>query len=185
MKREDRLIFLTALVLVIYAISIFISYGTFIFPLPLNEFILLVVGFQFFWWNREQGFPALLILLIGVLALFGSQVFWSMFLSNEAMQSMVDSYLIDMFGVMSYFCIILFAISQTLRQKTFVSLGLSSLFALSFLFGSIFNFPLFVLGSYAIMIVSNLHKPVFQPLHLIWILLFILKGSEVISFLLN
>ena len=185
MKREDRLIFLIALVLIFYAISIYISHGAFIFPLPLNEFILLVVGFQFFWWNKKQGYPALLILLIGVFAILGSQVFWSMLLSNVAMQSMMESYLIDMFGVLSYFCIILFAISQSLRQKTALSLGLSSLFAGSFLFGEIFNYPLIVLGSYAIMIVSNLHKPVFQPLQLIWILLFILKGSEVISFLLN
>lgn len=185
MKREDRLIFLTALTLIVYAFSIYFSSRAFIFPIPLNEFILLIVGFQFFWWNKEQGFPALIILLIGLFALFGSQVFWSMLLSDVAMQSMVDGYLIDMFSVMSYFCIILFAISQSLRQKTALSLGLSSLFAVAFLFGEIFNYPIVVLGSYAVMIISNLHKPVFQPLHLIWILLFILKGSEIISFLLN
>jgi len=185
MKREDRLIFLTVLTLVVYAVSIYFSAGSIIFPLPLNEFILLIVGFQFFWWNKEQGFPALLVLLIGLLAVFGSQVFWSMLLSGVAMQSLMDSFIIDLFSIMSFFCVILFAISQSLRQKTALSLVFSSVFAISFLFGEIFNYPLIVLGSYAVMIVSNIHKPVFQPLHLIWILLFILKGSEIISFLLN
>lgn len=185
MKREDRLIFLTALILVVYAVSIFMSYGSLVFPLPLNEFILLIVGFQFFWWNKEQGFPALLVLLIGLFAVLGSQVFWSMLLPEIAMQSMMDSYLIDLFTILSFFCIILFAISQSLRQKTALSLGLSSLFAVAFLFGEIFNYPTVVLASYAVMIVSNIHKPVFQPLNLIWILLFILKGSEIISFLIN
>ncbi len=185
MKKEDRLIFLTSLTLVIYAFSIYFSHDAFLFPIPLNAFILFVVGFQFFWWNKSQGFPALLVLLIGMLSLLGSQVFWSMFLSDEAMQSMMDSYLIDLFAIMAYFCILLFAISQTLRQKTVLSLVLSSLFAIFFLYGEIFQYPLIVLASFGLMIFSNIHKAVFQPLHLIWILLFILKGSELISYLLN
>ena len=44
MTKEVRVLFLTVLTLVFYAVSIFLSQGAFIFPFPLNELILLVVS---------------------------------------------------------------------------------------------------------------------------------------------
>tara|TARA_R110002072_G_scaffold10821_1_gene49990 strand:- start:639 stop:1196 length:558 start_codon:yes stop_codon:yes gene_type:complete len=184
MLKEDRLIFIVTLTLVVYASSIYLNQGAFIFPFPFNNIILLLVGFQFFFWNRKLGFPALLLLLIGLFAALGTKYYWSTFLSYEAMVSLDKSLITDVFLLCSYFCIILFAISSSLRQKTWVTLILTALFCTLFIYGQIFGELLFVIISYLIMIISNLYKPVFQPLHLIWILLFILDGSQLISFLL-
>ena len=184
MVREDRVIFIVALTLFIYAFASLLQLGSFLFPIPANNIILLIVGIQYFFWNKEQEFPALLVLLIGLLATVGTEYYWATFLPNDAMQSLSESAILDVFMLMSYLCIILFAVSASLRQKTWISLGLASLFGILFIYGQVFDQLLFVVLSYAIMIISNIHKPVFQPLHLIWILLFLLDGSKLISILL-
>ena len=147
MIKEDRLIFIVALTLLVYATSIYLSQGAFIFPFPFNNIILLLVGTQFFFWNKEQGFPALLLLLIGLFATFGTKYYWSTFLSYESMVSLSESLITDVFLLCSYFCILLFAISSSLRQKTWISIGLTALFCALFIYGQIYGELLVVLIS--------------------------------------
>ena len=183
MTREDRAIFTVALTLFIYAFASLLQVGSFLFPIPANNLILLIVGTLFFFWNKKQGFPALLIFLIGLLAVLGTDYYWATFLSDDAMRSLSESMMTDVFMLCSHLCILLFAISASLRQKTGISLALAALFGLLFIYGQLFDqLPILVL-SYAVMILSNMHKPIFQPLHLVWILLFILEGSKLTSIL--
>ncbi len=184
MSREDRAIFTVALTLFIYAFASLLQLGSFIFPIPVNNLILLVVGTLFFFWNKEQGFAALLIFLIGLLSTLGTSYYWSTFLPDESMRSLSESMITDVFMLSAYFCIILFAISSSLRQKTWISLALASAFGVLFIYGQVYDELIFVVLSYAVMIISNIHKAVFQPLHLIWILLFILEGSKLATLLL-
>lgn len=185
MQKEDRVVFIVALTLFIYAFASLLQVGSFIFPFPLNNLILLIVAAQFFYWNRKQGFPAMLILFTGLLATIGTGHYWSIFLDHNAMTSLTESLITDVFMLCSYLCIILFAISASIRQKNAISIGLTALFVAFFIFGRIFSHLELVVLSYLFMIISNIYKPVYQSLHLIWILLFILDGSQLISFLLN
>ena len=185
MQKEDKLIFLTALTLIVYAVSIYLQQGALIFPFPLNPLLLLIVTTRFFFWHKNQGFPALLLLLMGLFTFLGSEYYWSIILSPETMITFSESLITDVFLLCAYLCLIIFSYNSALRAKNALFILLSIIFVGLFVNGQLFESPISILLSYLVMIGANVYKPVFQPLQLIWILLFILEGSKLISFLLN
>ncbi|MGY8927367.1 MAG: hypothetical protein ACKVJC_08740, partial [Flavobacteriales bacterium] len=60
MQKENKLIFLIALTLTVYATSIYLQQGAFIFPFPLNPILLLLVTARFFFWHKDKGLSAFL-----------------------------------------------------------------------------------------------------------------------------
>ena len=97
MTKEQRLITISTLTLVIFATSIYFRQGVFVFPLPINSFIILIVAIQFTWWNKSQLFPALLLIFIGITSVLGTEVFWTIFISDEAMLQLSETVTTDLF----------------------------------------------------------------------------------------
>jgi len=185
MQKENKLIFLIALTLTVYATSIYLQQGAFIFPFPLNPILLLLVTARFFFWHKEKGLPAFLLLLVGIFTFLGSEIYWSFILVPETMITFSESLITDLFQLGAYICLIIFSVNSALRAKKTLFILLNGIFLTLFIYGQLFESPISILLSYSFMIGANVYKPVFQPLQLIWILLFILDGSKLISFLLN
>jgi DNA replication and repair protein RecF len=53
MSREKRTVFIVILTLLVYALTQFLESGVFLFPFPLFDAILLLISFQFIYWNRK------------------------------------------------------------------------------------------------------------------------------------
>ena len=81
MTKEVRVLFLTALTLSVYAVSIYLNQGALIFPFPLNELILLVVAIQFAFWHHNKRIPTLYILGFGVYSLLAQKNLMARFCS--------------------------------------------------------------------------------------------------------
>ena len=56
MSREKRTVFIVVLTLIVYSVSQFLETGEFIFPFPIFDSILLLIFFQFIYWNRKEIF---------------------------------------------------------------------------------------------------------------------------------
>ena len=187
MIREQRLIQVSTLTVVIFAASIYFQQGSFVFPLPINPFIILIVAAQFAWWNKKQVFPALLLLFIGICSLIGSEVFWSFFISDEAMLQFSETITTDLFSAGTLIGLFTFSIAAAIRQKHILTWSLSVLFIALTLFSQFYSDSsnyfgsLLMLVAMASMMISVLYKPVYQPLHLFWVLLFIIECTKFIS----
>ncbi|MCJ8292496.1 MAG: hypothetical protein HRT58_05135 [Crocinitomicaceae bacterium] len=186
MTREARALFLSMLTLVVYAVSIFISQGSFIFPFPLNEFIFLGISAQFFWWNRlGNKWAGSIAIVAGICAVLSKQFFWTFLYSTEAMEFFMDSLITDYCLLAFYVLVLIGAIATMIRQKKGIALLFSAFFVLAFISGVFYNHALLLLLAYGFMSVSTQLSKAFAPYHLLWILLFILKLTEWLTFFLN
>lgn len=186
MTRETRTLFLGTLTLIVYSVSIFVSQGSFIFPFPLNEFIFLAIATQFFWWNKNGNkIAGLLATLAGICAVLSTQFFWTFVHGPENMTHFMEGLTTDYFLIGFYFLVLIGGIASMIRQKSGIALIFSGLFVLVFIIGVMNNNPLMLLLAYGFMIVSTQITKVFVPYHLLWILLFILKLTEWLTFFLN
>tara|TARA_B110000285_G_scaffold130475_1_gene146588 strand:- start:140 stop:712 length:573 start_codon:yes stop_codon:yes gene_type:complete len=187
MGKERRLITIATLTLVIFAVSIYLRQSAFVFPIPLNPFIVLIVALQFAWWNKNQPFPALLLIFIGACSLLGTEVFWSFFISDETMLQFSETTTTDTFSLAALIGLLVLSISGAIRQKHILTWSLSILFIVLTVLSNLFYDPLnnlgviFSLTAMASASVSVIYKPVYQPLHLFWVLLFILECTKFIS----
>lgn len=186
MTRESRTLFLGILTLVVYATSIFISQGSFIFPFPLNEFIFLAVSSQFFLWNRGGNkLAGILTTTAGICAVLSTQFFWTFIYGPENMMEFMESLTTDYFLIGFYALVLISGIATILRQKKGMALLFSAFFILAFISGVYLNHPLLILLGYGFMVASTQISKVFVPYHLLWILLFILELTKVLTFVLN
>jgi len=187
MTKEQRLITISTLTLVIFATSIYFRQGVFVFPLPINSFIILIVALQFTWWNKNQLFPALLLIFIGITSVLGTEVFWTLFISDEAMLQFSETATTDLFSLFKLLGLITLSVATAIKQNKFLTWFLSLLFVTLILMSEVFcdtsnNFGIiFSLAAMTSASISVIYKPVYQPLHLFWILLFILELTTFIS----
>lgn len=186
MTREVRTLFLGILTLVVYAASIFISQGSFIFPFPLNEFIFLAVSIQFLFlnWKKNRG-PGLLAISAGICGVLSTQFFWTFILSQERMIEFMKGLTTDYFLLAFYALIVVAGVGTMLKQKKGIPLILSAMFLLAFVAGVLLNHSLLLLIAYACMIASTQVKKVYVPYHLLWVLLFVLELTKWLTFILN
>lgn len=186
MTREARVLFVSILTLVVYAVSIFISQGSFIFPFPLNEFIFLGISAQFFWWNRRGNkWAGSIAIVAGICAVLSTQFFWTFLYSTESMEFLMDSLITDYCLIGFYVFVLIGGIATMIRQKKGIALLFSALFVLAFISGVFYNHALLLLLAYGFIVASTQLSKVFAPYHLLWILLFILKLTEWLTFFLN
>lgn len=186
MTREARVLFLSILTLIVYAVSIFINQGALIFPFPLNEFIFLAVALQFFWWNRTGNKSAgLLTSIAGICAVMSTQFFWSFIYGHGTMEFLMDSLTTDYFLLGFYTLVLAAGIITLVKQRKGIPVVLSSLFVIALVAGVILNNSLILVLGYGFMVASTQLMKVFAPYHLLWILLFLLKLTELLTFLLN
>ncbi len=186
MKREARALFLGILTLVVYATSIFISQGSFIFPFPLNEFIFLAISLQFFWWNRRGNkLAGIIAITAGICAVLSTQFFWTFIYGPENMMHFMDGLATDYFLLGFYALVLIGGLATMIRQKKGISLLFGAFFILAFISGIFLNHPMLLLLGYGFMALSTQFSKVFVPYHLLWVLLFILELTKVLTFAVN
>jgi len=185
MTKEVRVLFLTALTLSAYAISIYVNQGALIFPFPLNELILLIVSIQFSIWNYKKRTPTLFILGVAFFAFLGNEIYWSFILEDKAMYSFSSLPLTDIFKLLSAICLLGFSIHTMLAQKKILYQIFSVLFIVLYL-GSLTYFPSYYFF-FALIFMSCglLFQPVNKPFHLFWILLLLLESTKYLTLIIN
>lgn len=185
MTKEYRLLFLVFLTYSIYAASIYINQGAFIFPFPLNELVVFIATMQFAYWNRTKRELSIAFILLGILALAKAQPVWEIFLSSESLRLFYDSIWVDVFILVYSIIVVAIALLITLSQKTLVNVLLFTVFIALYTFALIYNSLILYLLAYSFMVISsyvpkkNLGYP---PL---WILLILLESFKAISLWLN
>jgi len=190
MKKENRLIFITSLTLLSYALIILLDKGVFIFPFPLNEIIILIIALQFSYWNfKKYKVVSLILVLIGLLSSLSNEYYWSILLNFENMNKFSNTIIIDMFLLLKSISIIMLGIIFGKKQKNYMNYILLILFCFTFIIGIIISDYLYssilICFSYIIMIFSIKIKSVFKPVNVFWILLLILESTKLLSICMN
>lgn len=185
MTKEVRSLFLATLTLTVYAFSIYLSQGAFIFPFPLNEFILLIIAIQFAFWNRKHTLPILYVLGISVFAFLGNEVYWSFILEDQKMYQFSSLPITDIFNLLSALCIIGFGFYTFLAQKKSISRLCSIFFIILYISSITYLPPIYMFYGFISMAVGVLIQPVHKPFHLFWILLLILETTKFLTIVLN
>ena len=190
MTKEIRLLFITSLTLFVYALSIFFDEGALLFPFPLNQLIVLIVATQFTLWNfKTHKTASIAMLLIGLFSALGNEFYWAVILNNEKMTLFSRTIATDIFQLLSGTATIALGIYFGKKQNrglTYIFLGV---FCFTFSAGLVTFTPLlsslFLSFSYLTMAISVRITPVFKPIQIFWILLFVLEFSKLLSILLN
>ena len=190
MTKEVRLLFLTSLTLLIYALSIFFDKNILLFPFPLNQLIILIVAAQYTFWNfKTYKTASTAMLLIGLFSTLGNEFYWGILLSYENMTLFSKTIITDVFQLLSGITTIALGVyfgEKQHRGLTYVFLGF---FCFTFIAGLIESDPLLssllLSISYLIMVLSIQIRCVFKPVQVFWILLFVLEFSKLLSIQFN
>lgn len=185
MTKEVRLLFLAGLTLCVYAISIYLSQGAFIFPFPLNELILLIISIQIAYWHRKNKIPALYILGISIFAFLGNEIYWSFILEDQKMYQFSSLPITDIFNLLSALCIIGFGVYNSLAQKNNIAKLCSILFVILYISSITYLPSIFFFYALISMSIGLLIQSVHKPFHLIWFLLLILESTKFLTLTLN
>lgn len=185
MTKEARLIFITALTVIFYALSIYLTQGAFIFPFPLNEAILLIVVLQYSYWHRAKRMLSLLILSIGVFSFLSNEVYWSFVLNDTQMHQFSNALYTDVFALLAALSILVFALLTLKHQKQILAQICTVLFIAGFIGSISFLPPNYTFLSLLMMATGVIINPVLKPFHMIWWLLLILEASKFITLFIN
>lgn len=186
MIKEERAVLLAILTLVIYSGIMLFEKGVFIFPFPLNEFVILIVSAQFTIWNWKK-YPRLvsLIFITAVLNLISTQFFWTFLLNDQKMEQLTESLLLDFLKIGFYICLIIWAIISILKTPINQKYILAILIALGFMVSAALSDPIYeVISLIGMLLISILHKA-YAPTHLIWILFVLLHIMKMVMLYLS
>ncbi|MBL4862049.1 MAG: hypothetical protein JKY09_03410 [Crocinitomicaceae bacterium] len=182
MSKEVRSLFLVALTLTIYATSIFLKDGGFVFPYPLNSFIFFLIAVQFAYWHQKKRPLIALICATAIFGILSNPVFWEVVLSIETMGSFLNYPWIHWFNLLYILGIIAWGIMTLMKQNELLGLLLTGIGVLILGIGNFYDLRFLLPIGYAIITLSVLLKPVHQPFHLLWVLLLILEATEWITY---
>ena len=190
MTKEVRLLAITNLTILIYALSIFFDKGAFLFPFPLNQLIIFIVSSQFAFWNfKKFKIESILMILIGLFLTLGNEVYWSMVLNYEQMTIFSEAIYTDIFQLIASILVLFLAFRFSQKTKNRIQILLLIVFCALFILGNLHPSTLFAsfffLLSYAAMSISTFIKPIMSPINLYWVLLLTLEASKLISIGLN
>jgi len=138
MSREKRTVFIVILTLLVYGLTQFLESGVLLFPFPLFDVILLLISFQFIYWNRKIIFEKknlyfLFYLLALIFKVISSQLFLALIYKDQDLEQLNSGIFLDVILIFSAFFLVLFFILWKLKQDKTVSWVLTLLFiALSF-----------------------------------------------------
>ncbi len=185
MTKETRLIFLSVLTVLFYALSIYLSQGAFIFPFPLNEAILFIIALQFGYWNRKKIKLSLLIIAVGLFSFLGNEVYWSFVLSDQQMYQFSESIATDIFKLIAAFALLVFGFLTLTTQTKKIAQLCTLIFILVFMGSISYLSPSYLFYGLCFMATSVIISPVLKPFHLIWILLFFLESTKFLTIVIN
>lgn len=185
MTKEVRILFLTALTLFVYAISIYFNQGALIFPFPLNELIVLIVAIQFSIWHHKKRIPTVFILGISLFGFLGNEVYWSFVINDLNMYTFSALPVTDIFKLLSAICIVGFGMHTMLAQKKILARILSALFIALYI-ASLTYFPsYYFFFGLVFMTLGLIIQPIIPPFHLFWMLLLLLESTKYLTLIIN
>lgn len=185
MTKEVKSLFLVSITLILYSVSIFISSGSIIFPFPLNPFIFLAITIQFAIWHSKAKMPWMIILFVAIAACLSSIIVWEIILPSAQLNSFVSSAWIDFFKIAQGIGILTWGISIA-RKQDHLKYSFLTVIGLSLvIIGHFQGFNVVELLGLGLITLSTHLNKVYSPFHLLWLLLFVLKLSHVLSLLLN
>jgi hypothetical protein len=122
MFREKRAVSLVLLTIFIYALNIYFESNSFILPFPIFDFILLILAFQFSFWNlkdlitfRKWYFHIYIIALFFKLLM--NPILWGLFLNEIDLEKFLEKNYLDYFKMAFTFCSIMVFSSWSYKEK--------------------------------------------------------------------
>ena len=97
----------------------------------------------------------------------------------------MDSLITDLFLLGFYVLVFIAGILTIVKQRTTTTLFLGTCFAAAFIAGVAMNNPVLLIIGFASVVASTQITKAFAPYHLLWILLFLLKTTEWLTFMIN
>jgi hypothetical protein len=97
MSKEQRAVFIGILITLVYALTMWIEKGVFLYPFPLNEFIFFVVAALFIRLNYSKN--STISLIAGITALFyllSSPFFWGFFFDEIKLDIFLEAGIYDL-----------------------------------------------------------------------------------------
>lgn len=185
MKPEGRLLFLTALVYIMYAAMGFFTQGILLFPFPLNEIVLFIVCIPLVYWTRQEKANALHIGLIGLFALLGSIIFWEVLLSPAQLFEFSQTGWSDLFLFLHYVLIALLMFRTLLAEKETPMRIACILAILGIASALILSFGLLLLPAYLLLLFVVSLRPVLGKIQILWGFLVLFEVVKVVSLLIN
>ena len=182
MTKESRLLYLAGLSLCIFACWGFFKDGSFIFPFPLNSFIFLAVTFQFTLWHHKKGLPIFLFLLTAIFGVLANPVFWEIIFSYETLVAFDKYPYMFWFQFLNGLGLVLSSFYLINKQKRHFTSLLTTAGILLFSTGFYTGIGHYSLAGLGVIALSVLIRPTYTPLHLFWILLFMLQLTQWITF---
>ena len=173
MIREERSVLLSILTLIGFSFLIYLEFGTFIYPFPLNEVVFLIVSLQFMWWHfRDHGLHLITVVLTAIFGLLASSFFWSIFMDHDSWELLYHGIWLDVFKLGNLIGMLIWmSMSLRLLIKNNVKRSWTILFPCLLIFGSLPYDPVIeTIALSGMAIVSIIWKPQ-SPLHLLWALL--------------
>jgi len=178
MSKEERAVTLAVLTFFMFALSIFLTDGSFIFPFPLNEFAILLVSFLFVLWHPKKGVLPYLFLISAIAGMLSSRFFWEIFFSFQKLETFLNYTVIDWAkltsGAFLLAAMLLFVLKYREWYFKVLAIVFSGLFVYAFIFHRIDLYCIAFLGFVILGVLRSVHK----PFHLLWVLYFVLFGLE-------
>lgn len=172
MTREGKTLLLLTLTYVLYAMSILLSQGSFIFPFPLNGFALFVITVQLAWWNKSDLLPAITVGLIGLSSLISSPPFWEIWLNSEALIKLDEINFYPIAFLTHSILTLVYLSLSTLKFKNSTLTWISLVAGAGILGGGLFASHLSLALSFLLIAGSLLLKRKLEGLNWIWAFMF-------------
>ena len=182
MSKEGRVIALAILTIFIYAFSILLQKGAFIFPFPLNEIIFFIsaiaIAIQQY---KNDKLLSVLFPIVGFTFVLSSEFYWAIFYNSQQMEVFSNSLVTDLFKIIFYLGVI------SLIYLSFKELK-SKLVEIGFIVSILVIVLSLILGNQFIEIVSlfivfliSIKRLEVRPILNLWILLFVLEVTKLWS----
>ncbi|OFZ08357.1 MAG: hypothetical protein A3D92_03020 [Bacteroidetes bacterium RIFCSPHIGHO2_02_FULL_44_7] len=185
MKPEGRLLFLTALVYAMYALTGLVTQGILLFPFPLNEIVLFVVCVPLVYWTRHEKGNALHLGLIGLFSLLSSIIFWEVLLAPTQLYDFAQTGWSDLFLFLHYVMIALLMFRTLFAEKETPMRIACILAILGIVAALTLSFGILLLPSYLLILFVVSIRPVLGKIQIIWGFLVFFELVKVLSILIN
>ncbi len=186
MSKEHNSVFIGILITLVYAFTMWIEKGVFLYPFPLNEFIFLFVSAQIIRLNFLKH-PSI-ALISGITALFylvSSPFFWGFFLDEIYLNIFIEDGLFDLIKFLyflSTFFWMIFTLQNICGRKKYIFYSvLIPIFIISIF---ILQQELSVLSILLVSIISLIYN-LKVPFNLLWVLLAYLSTMKFLVFFFN
>lgn len=178
MIKEAKTVAIASMILLLFALMTLFSQGGLVFPFPLNETIFFVVATRFLLWHPKKKAVPYLFFVSSIFAVLGAEFFWEIFMSAERLYEFYQYPVTDWSRLLSLVFLVWASIYFLRSAKIWYAVTLLTLGVATYVFGMVINTIHLQIIGLGIIVGSNILRPVLPPFHLIWVLLFVLKGTE-------